>query len=107
MDCVISSEDFMDMVKDRLHDYWCINVLEEDEFYPEIWEQFCNYIDDFGNQGHDVMYIADNFKVNGDYGSFDDYLEDDETDEQLIEWLDENAYWYDAEKRICIIHFGI
>ena len=107
MQCTISSEDFMEMVKDRLADYWDTDVTDENEFYPEIWEQFCIYIDEYGNQGHDVMYIADNFKVNGDYGHFDDYKNKDEPDEGFIEWLDQNGYWYDADKRLCIIHFGI
>lgn len=101
MDCTISSEDFMDMVAERIQEYWKHDT--DDIFF----EKLCEYIDEYGNMGHDVMYIADNFVVNGDYGDYCDYREDDDTDESFHEWLEQNALYWDDEEEICIIHFGI
>lgn len=103
MDCTISADDFMELVKARLRDYWKINL----EDYKDYLDQLAIYIEEYGNEGHDVMYITDNFYVNGDYGSFDEYREDEDTDESFQDWLDQNTCWYDLDKKICIVHFGI
>ena len=90
----------MKLVAKHIKEYWVHDI--DDIFFKKL----CDYIEEYGNMGHDVMYIADNFVVNGDYGDYCEYRRDDDTDESFHKWLEDNAWWWDDEE-VCIIHFGI
>jgi hypothetical protein len=102
MECTIDSEDFMDLVAARIQVYW-----KQDTKNDIFFKKLCDYIDEYGNRGESVMYIADNFVVNGDYGDYCEYRRANDTDESFHKWLENNAWWWDDDEEVCIIHFGI
>ena len=99
MECTIDTDDFINMVQARIENYWKYNI----EDYEPAWTVLCDYIREYGTGGHSVMYIADNFIVNGSYGYFDEFKDKGQSDEDFIAWLDDNAIWYDTDKRYCVI----
>lgn len=111
--CTIDSEDFIDMIEERLKTYWgCYSEGFEDN---PAWDYLCEYINEFGNDGQSVMYIADNFHINGSYGYIEDYVDipDDCSDEErqriIDAYLEENEdsmMYYDSDREYVIYSLG-
>jgi hypothetical protein len=45
------------------------------------------------------MYLVDNLIVNGDYGDFDSYMRDNETEEEFIERIKDKVLFYSEKER--------
>lgn len=111
--CSIDSEDFIDMIAERLKTYW--GWYSEDFDDNPAWDFLCEEIDEYGNNERSVMDIADNFYINGDYGHISRYVsipEDcsDEERQRIIDaYLDDNEdrmMYYDSEREYVIYSLG-
>ncbi len=49
-------------------------------------------------------YIVDNIAINGDYGSFDDYKEENESDKDFIDRIKDEAIAIFEEERYIIMN---
>lgn len=88
-----------------------INLLNERKEYVEehfgwismpdcLWEYFTDVYREVGSVNASINEIVDNAIVNGDYGEFDNYKWDNETDEEFIERVENNVFYINAEERI-------
>ena len=68
-----------------------------------VWRVIDESIDEkIGFTGYDPAIVVDNIAINGDYGDFDDYKNDDETDEEFIERVEDSCYQIFPEERFVI-----
>lgn len=75
-----------------------------------VWDYVVDLIEQCGidKRFSDPKYVVDNLIVNGDYGSIDNYKDEDETDEQYIERVKDNLDFieYFPEDRIVLFSLG-
>lgn len=68
-----------------------------------VWRVIDESIDEkIGFTGYDPAVVVDNIAINGDYGDFDDYKNDDETDEEFIERVEDSCYQIFPDERFVI-----
>lgn len=112
--CMIDSYDFLELVHDRLKEYWNWDEYDFDD--NPAWNCLCTYIDEDGNAGRSVKYVADNFHINGDYGHIDEYVvipencSEEERQQLIDEYLEANEdsmLYYDSEHEFVIYSLGI
>ena len=66
-----------------------------------LWEYFCEVIEECGIYGNtNPSYVVDNAIINGDYGDFDDYKQDCETDEDFISRVADEVFYINKKERI-------
>lgn len=65
-----------------------------------LWEYFTDGFRVVGSVNASINEIVDNAIVNGDYGDFDNYKRDDETDEEFIERVEDEVVYINTEERI-------
>lgn len=66
-----------------------------------LWNYFCEIIEECGVYGNtNPSYVVDNAVINGDFGSFDEYKQDDETDEEFISRISDDAFYINKDERI-------
>ena len=92
-----------------INDY--INLLDErrnfvSEHYgwqiPDcLWEYFCEIVEECGVYGNtNPSYVVDNVIVNGDFGLFDEYKQEHETDDDFISRVEAEAFYINKDERI-------
>ena len=98
-------------IKIDVEDY--IELLEDRRSYNQpvrdmpdcLWDYFMDNIRECGiGENTNPKYVVDNAMV-GDYGYFDDYKEDDETDEDFIERVEDEVFYINADERV--VCFGL
>ncbi|MCD8208616.1 MAG: hypothetical protein LUD72_11815 [Bacteroidales bacterium] len=71
-----------------------------------VWNYFIEIIEDCGTgdnpQHNSPSYVVDNIAVNGDYGNFDNYKEEGESDEDFIAREQDNCMQIFPEERYII-----
>ena len=76
-----------------------------------IWDSFIEYIeqcfDTFEDYQKGLLYLIDNFFVNGSYGSFDDFKKSDESTNSFIKRAQDNGWMVNTAKKLVIESFGI
>ena len=66
-----------------------------------LWDYFCSIIEECGvGNNANPNYIVDNAIVNGDFGSFDEYKNDNETDEEFIKRVQDDVFYINLTERI-------
>ena len=69
--------------------------------FPALWKYALSIVEDCGvsPENTDPKYFVDNLIINGHYGSFDDFKERRETDEEFIYRVKDRAIFIDEEER--------
>lgn len=68
-----------------------------------VWDEYIDLCHDCGfNKSETPMVVVDNIAVNGDYGDFDDYKKDGESDEDFIDRAEGEALRVFPEERFVI-----
>lgn len=68
-----------------------------------VWNELMENVDEqLGFINFSPMAVIDNVLVNGSYGDFDDYKDENETDEEFIEREEDNCYRIFPEERFII-----
>ena len=66
-----------------------------------LWEYFCEIVEECGIYVNtNPSYVVDNAVVNGDFGSFDEDKEAEETDEDFIQRVEDNVFYINIDERI-------
>jgi len=96
----IDVETYIDMLEDRRN-----FVTEKFNWrnMPDcLWDYFMDLIRDYGVNPNlsSPSYVVDNAIVNGDWGDFDEYKEEGETDEDFIEKVSDEVMFIDENERI-------
>ena len=66
-----------------------------------LWDYFCEVIEECGIYGNtNPSYVVDNAIINGDYGDFDDYKLECETDEDFISRVADEVFYINKKERI-------
>jgi len=66
-----------------------------------LWEYFCEIVEECGIYGNtNPSYVVDNAVVNGDFGSFDEYKDAEETDEDFIQRVEDDVFYINMDERI-------
>ena len=66
-----------------------------------LWDWFIETIRENGISGEtDPMIVVDNAIVNGDWGEFDNYKNDKETDDEFVARVEEDALFIDKNERL-------
>lgn len=94
----IDAEDYIELLNNRRdfvqeHYHWNI---------PDcLWDYFCEVIRECGvGNNANPSFIVDNAIVNGDFGSFDDYKDKEETDEDFINRVEDRVFYINPDERI-------
>ena len=79
----------------------------QSESFPTIPEEVWEYIDEsidekIGFTSYDPSVVVDNIAINGDYGDFDNYKDEDETDEEFINRVEDECIRIYPEERFVI-----
>lgn len=68
-----------------------------------VWDELMENVDEqLGFINYSPMAVIDNVLVNGSYGDFDDFKDEDETDEEFIAREEDNCYRIFPEERFII-----
>lgn len=67
-----------------------------------LWEYFLDLIRECGVDPKNASpsYVVDNFLINEDWGEFDNYKQENETDEEFIERMEDKAIAIFPEERV-------
>ncbi len=66
-----------------------------------LWDYFCDMIETCGISGNtNPSYVVDNAIINGDYGDFDNYKHPNESDDNFIRRVIDDAFYINKEERI-------
>jgi len=95
----IDIETYIDMLNDRksfVEEAFGWTKMQD---FPKVWEYVLNTVkyDGVSAENSNPKCFVDNIIVNGDYGSFDDYKEKNETDEDFR--VEERTIFIDKEER--------
>ena len=78
---------------------------------PWIWDMFIEYIKDcfdgFSDEQKSILYLIDNFFINGSYGKFEDYMKSGEKREDFIKRATENGWLINTDNDLVIEFFGV
>ena len=62
---------------------------------------FCEIVEECGVYGNtNPSYVVDNVIVNGDFGLFDEYKQEHETDDDFISRVEVEAFYINKDERI-------
>ena len=66
-----------------------------------LWDYFCDLIRECGiSENNHPDIVVDNAIINGDWGNFDEYKSEEETDEDFIKRVENNSLYINTEERI-------
>ena len=68
-----------------------------------LWQYFINSIEECGGVAPEhasPSCVVDNAIVNGDWGDFDNYMDEGETDEEFIKRVKDETCFIDADERV-------
>ncbi len=72
-----------------------------------VWDELMEIIDEqLGFINYNPMAVIDNVLVNGSYGDFDDFKDEEESDEDFIAREEDNCYRIFPEERFIIYTLG-
>ena len=96
----IDVETYIDMLVDRYN--FVTEKFNWTEMPDCLWNWFIDSIRDCGvnPKYSSPSYVVDNAIVNGDWGSFDDYKNDDESDEDFINRVKDDVLYINEDERI-------
>ena len=95
----IDVEDYIELLEDRRKYHQPVRDMPDC-----LWDYFMDNIRECGmGEETNPKYVVDNAMI-GDYGYFDDYKEDDETDEDFIKRVEDEVFYINADERVVCFH---
>lgn len=94
-----------------MSDYIRALNYRREEFFAaiadEFWDEFIRELEngEISLRDTDVTNVVDNVIVNSDCGTFDEYLKDSETVEEMLDRLE--PVWYDKDKKLIVVRWGL
>lgn len=65
-----------------------------------LWDYYTDYCCQCDSYNSNINEIVDNFIVNADWGYFDDYKQEDESDEEFIARVEDDVRYLNKEERV-------